>query len=90
MNPNPLPTEEQRRALGELMHQAFVELRYLDGDQAHDLAYAFHNLPLEIYGWGNWDITAKRTQFQHYHSKHQQNLGFNYVQAFNEIFPSSA
>jgi len=90
MNPDPLPTEEQRRALGELMHQAFVDLRTLDGEQAHDLAYAFHNLPLEIYGVGNWSINAKRAQFLHYQSKYGENQGFNYVQALDAIFPPSA
>ncbi len=83
---SPLPTEVQRKALCGLMHEAFIELRYLEGEQAHDLAYAFHNLPAEIYGWGNWSIESMRGRLQHYQSKHQANLGFNYVAAFNAIF----
>ena len=53
-----LPTDEQRKQLCELMHRAFVELLYLTGEQAHDLAYAFHNLPMEIYGWGTWNVAS--------------------------------
>ena len=83
---SPLPTEDQRKAICGLMHEAFIELRYLEGEQAHDLAYAFHNLPMEIYGWGNWSIESMRGRLQHYQSKHQANLGFNYVAAFNAIF----
>ncbi len=86
MDNSPLPTEVQRKALSGLMHEAFIELRYLEGEQAHDLAYAFHNLPVEIYGWGNWSIESMRGRLQHYQSKHQANLGFNYVAAFNAIF----
>ena len=81
-----LPTEKQRIALCDLMHNAFVELRYLDGEQAHDLAYAFHNLPKEIYGWGSWSSVAFRERLRHYQSKHAENLGFNYVAALDQIF----
>jgi len=83
---SPLPTEEQKKALCGLMHEAFIELRYLDGEQAHDLAYAFHNLPMEIFGWGNWSVESMRARLQYYQTKHQSNLGFNYVAAFNEIY----
>lgn len=86
MDDQRLPTEEQRIALCDLMHNAFVELRYLEGEQAQDLAYAFHNLPKEIYGWGNWSPASFRARLTHYQSKHSHNLGFNYVQAFNAVF----
>ena len=85
-----LPTESQRRNLCDLMATAFIELRYLDGEQAHDLAYAFHNLPKEIYGWGHWSIEGSRARLQHYQTKHAENLGFNYVAAFDEIFDLTA
>ncbi len=81
-----LPTEEQRKALCVLMHEVFVDLRTLEGEQARDLAYAFHNLPIEIYGWGSWSIEIMRGRLQYYQTKHQNNLGFNYVAAFNAIF----
>ena len=61
-----------------------------DGEQAHDLAYAFHNLPKEIYGWGNWSVESMRARLQHYQSKHAKNLGVDYVKAFNAIFNSAA
>ena len=83
---DPLPIEEQRKALCDLMHEAFVELRHLTGEQAHDLAYAFHNLPKTMYGWGQWSIQGTRAVLAHYQTKHQANLGFDYVNAFDEIF----
>ncbi|WP_423372551.1 hypothetical protein [Burkholderia sp. LMG 32019] len=82
-----LPTEKQREALCDLIASAFVELRYLDGEQAHDLAYAFHNLPKEMYGWGSWSIDTTRNRLRHYQTKHAGNVGFDYVVAFNSIFP---
>jgi hypothetical protein len=84
---DPLPNDEQRRQLCELMHHAFVELRYLSGTQANDLAYAFHNLPLEIYGWGTWSVAGTRARIQYYQKKHHENLGTNYVALFDEIYP---
>jgi len=83
---DPLPTEAQRKQLCELMHNAFVELRYLSGEQAHDLAYAFHNLPVEIYGWGTWSIEVTRARLQYYQEKHAQNLGVDYVVLYDKIF----
>jgi hypothetical protein len=81
-----LPTEEQRKAICNLIHEAFVELRYLEGEQAHDLAYAFHNIPKTIYGWGTWSVEGARASLQHYQTKHKENLGFDYVAAFDAIF----
>ena len=45
------------------------------GEQAHDLAYAFHNLPVEIHGWGTWSVAGMRGRFRHYQHKHKANLG---------------
>jgi hypothetical protein len=81
-----LPTEDQRKALCDLIHEAFVELRYLPEDQAHDLAYAFHNMPKEMYGWETWSVDVSRARLAHYQTKHQANLGFDYVDAFDAIF----
>ncbi|QSI76649.1 hypothetical protein [Niveibacterium microcysteis] len=81
----PLPSEQQRKGLCELMHNAFVELRYLEGEQAHDLAYAFHNLPLEMYGWGQWSSEEFIGRLRCYQSKHHEHLGFNYVDAAQKL-----
>jgi hypothetical protein len=81
-----LPSPEQRRALCDLMHAAFVELRYLTGDQAHDLADAFHNVPKTMYGWGHWSVEGARAKLMHYQAKHKANLGFDYVAAFDAVF----
>jgi hypothetical protein len=82
-----LPTDEQREKICDLMASAFIELRYLEGKQAHDLAYAFHNLPKEIYGWGTWSVEVMRSRLAYYQAQHKANLGFNYVDAFDAIFP---
>jgi hypothetical protein len=88
MERDPLPTEKQKQALCELMQAAFVELRILDGEQAHDLANAFHNMPREMYGWGTWSVARTRTALQNYQLKHNDNLGVNYVELFNAIYPA--
>lgn len=87
MQKSALPNDEQREKICDLIASAFIELRYLDGEQAHDLAYALHNLPKEIYGWGTWSVEASRAKLLYYQTKHAKNLGFNYVDAFNAIFP---
>jgi len=71
------------------MHHAFIELRYVTGEQAHDLAYAFHNLPMEMYGWGTWSVKVTRGRLQHYQQKHSQNLGVDYVALFDKIMPNA-
>ena len=88
MASEPLPNEEQRRQLCELMHMAFVDLRRLDGDQAHDLADAFHNLPHEMYGKGKWSVSRARAFLERYCDKHHGHGTYNYVAAFDKIFPS--
>ena len=86
---DPLPDEIQRKQLCELMYIAFMELRYLrSGDRSNDLAYAFHNLPKEIYGWGTWSIKQTRDRFLYYQKKHP-NGGADYVALFDKIFPCS-
>lgn len=86
MESSPLPTEAQREKICDLIASAFIELRYLDGEQAHDLAYAFHNLPKEIYGWGTWNIDVMRGRLGYYQTKRSENLCFNYLKAFDLIF----
>jgi hypothetical protein len=55
-----LPTADQRKALCGLLYEAFVELRHLPEEQAHDLAYAVHNIPKTMYGWGHWSVEGTR------------------------------
>jgi hypothetical protein len=48
-----LPNDEQRKKLCDMLHHALVDIRMLaasgHGEQASDLADAFHNLPQEIW-----------------------------------------
>lgn len=84
-----LLNEDQRKSLCELMHTAFIELKYLNGKQAHDLAHAFQSLPLEIYEQGNFDSDAMRDRLHDYQTKHSQTIGINYVVLFNNLFPEN-
>lgn len=83
-----LPTPTQREALCNLLHYAFVELRLLGwaarADQAADLADAFHNLPKEMWGWGNfnWDMT--RGMLEAYQAKWHGHTQFDYVAMLDE------
>jgi hypothetical protein len=83
---NKLPTEEQRQQLCELMNLAFIELRHLPGEQGKDLAHAFHNLPLEMYGYGTWNIQRTRGALLRYHEKYQQTSKVDYISMFDKIF----
>ena len=62
MGGDPLPNDDQRRRLCELIHEAFLELKGVchEAEQVHELAYAFHNLPLTIYGRGTWSWDGLR------------------------------
>ncbi len=63
------PTEEQRRLLCEMMHGAFLEVRRLawegKSQQAADLAYAFHNLPVAMYS-ADFSWTVLRQDLETY------------------------
>jgi hypothetical protein len=91
---DPLPTEEQRRLLCEMMASAFVEIRFVSwggkAQQAADLADAFHNVPREMYGWGNWSRRIFRGMLESYERKYHDATG-KYVKMFDAIFgPPSA
>jgi hypothetical protein len=83
---DPLPDETQRRQLCELLHEAFVELRGIShhGEQVHDLAYAFHNLPLTMYGWGTWSVSGLRAVLKRYRERYPEN-GRDYVAMLDAI-----
>lgn len=82
-----LPSEEQREKLCELIYWAFLEIRLIDAQQAYDLADAFHNLPKEMYGHGKWSVPRTRAFLVHYQDKHRGKIKYNYVAAFDKIFP---
>lgn len=83
---DPLPNGTQLKRLGELIQQAFIDLRYIEGQQAHDLAYAFHNLPAEMFGWGSWSIEGTRKRLEFYQSKYSELNIYDYSSAFAAIF----
>lgn len=82
--------------MGELLHHALVDLRtltlYESRERAHDLAYALHNLPVEIYGWGTWDPARFRGRLLRYQRMYYDEKpdGPDYVAMFERIFPETA
>jgi hypothetical protein len=90
-NPDPLPTEPQRKALCEMLAAALIEIRIaagggggVDALQASDLADAFHNLPREMYGWGSWSVADFRGRLAYYQEKYPG--GPDYVKMLDTIF----
>ena len=52
-----------------MVQSALVEIRLIAesrGKQAADLADAFHNLPREAEGWGQWDPAITRGMLREY------------------------
>ena len=87
---DPLPNDDQRRQLCELMHAAFIELRYVNDqpEQVHELAYAFHNLPLTMYGWGTWSWSGLRAVLTRYRVRFPDG-GPDYAALLDAIRPST-
>jgi len=88
-----LPSDKQREGLGELIQNAFVEIRAIAaegrGQQASDLADTFHNISREMYGWGKWDVEFTRKMLERYQQKyHDESYSpkFNYVTKLDAIF----
>lgn len=94
MNRDPLPKDEQRVRLLDMVAMALVEIRLLGlagrAQQASDLADAFHNIPREVFGWGSWSTEITSGMLQTYQDKyhHEAYSGkTNYVGLFQSIFP---
>ena len=90
---DPLPTDEQRRVLCEMMACAFIEIRMLGwagkAAQAADLADAFHNAPREMYGWGGWNRRLFRMGLDEYQRRYASDNGhrpYDYVTMFDRAF----
>jgi hypothetical protein len=66
------------------MPQAFNQIRMLARDhgigEIESLSDAFHNMPREIYGWGEWSADTARGML----ADHQAGHGGNWVEAFDE------
>ena len=83
---DPLPTDAQRRMLCDLIADALTDIRAADGERARALAYAIHNLPRTMYGWGTWSVAGQRAMLAHFQDQHPG--GVDYVARFEEIFGS--
>ena len=92
MNTDPLPTSHQREMLCDMIHHAFVEIRLVGwaghGEQAADLADAFHSISKEMYGWGRFSWEAFRGMLEEYQRKWRGEstaAGKNYVEMLDGI-----
>jgi hypothetical protein len=87
---DPLPDEDQRRQLCELLYAAFVELRCVSHrpEQVHELAYALHNLPLTMYGRGTWSVCGLRAVLARYRERFPQG-GPDYAAMLDAIYPDA-
>jgi hypothetical protein len=83
---DPLPNEEQRRLLCELLADALTDIRSADPDpdRGRALAYALHNLPRTMYGWGTWSIEGQRGILAYFQAQHPG--GPDYAAMFTAIF----
>jgi hypothetical protein len=81
---DPLPNDQERRLICELIADAFIDIRSADGERARALAYALHNLPRTMYGWGTWSIEEQAARLKHFQSKYPG--GLDYVARFEGIF----
>lgn len=88
MERDPLPTEDQRRVLGHLLQDVLVFIRNVGGEESQALADAVHNIPVEFYGWGVWDVGHTRGRLLQCQAMHYQwpTDGPNFVAMFDAIF----
>ena len=83
------PTEEQRRALSQLLYRAFLEVRILGhegkAEQAGDLADTFRKLPLLMWR-PEFSIEFQRDCFAHYQKMYGiRGTPFDYVTELDKI-----
>jgi hypothetical protein len=94
MQSGPMLTEEQRKALCNLLFEVLVEIRNVAGGgqpdsdcvRASELADAVHNLPLQIFGIDGLEIT--RNSLRWYQSKYPG--GRDYVVKLDAIIDSTS
>ena len=83
------PTHDQRVMLGNLLHDALIEIRHLGwngmGQQAADLADAVENIPTELFGVGVFQWFQLRLLLQGYQKKYEQENGTDYVSRLDRI-----
>jgi hypothetical protein len=88
MPPDPLPTDDQRKALGEFLRRALVFIRNKGGAASQELADAIHNLPADSWVPGVWNVTIARDAIARYDAAHQHTTWpGSFLAMFDEIFP---
>ena len=82
-------TEDERQRLNHLMYLAFIDIRGLTvksdrHQQAHDLADAFHNVPLQLFG-DHFSIPAFLSFLSHYQQKYEGKLTIDYLKEWEKL-----
>jgi hypothetical protein len=82
-------TDKERRCLVQLMYMAFVEIRAITMDasrsrQARDLADAFHNVPLNLYG-DKFSLSLFLGFLGQYQEKYKASRAFDYIAEWNKL-----
>lgn len=89
-----LPTSRQARNLCHLLHDVFVDIRYLLSDrelseqqrkQAYDLADLFHNLPQEMHDPSSWNWDYLENDLKAYEEKYQDRIYRSYAERIRDI-----
>ena len=84
-----LPTDLERQHLARLMYLAFCDLRILTMNpqqvqQSHDLADAFHNVPLLMYR-EDFSFRAFREFLERYQQQYEGKLLTNYLREWEKL-----
>ncbi len=83
-----LPSEKQRRELSLMLHDVLVVIRILGwqekGQQAGDLADAFHNLPVYLNS-ENFSFEVCRMFLESYYKKYPERVPFDFLKRLDEI-----
>ncbi|MEM7147254.1 MAG: hypothetical protein AAF591_19215 [Verrucomicrobiota bacterium] len=84
-----LPTNEQQKALGQVMHRAFVAIRNLaysnESEPIAELADVFHNLPAEMFDERNWDWNSLERSLQRFQEKFPKASPYDFAKMIDEI-----
>jgi hypothetical protein len=86
-------TDQERRCLVQLMYVAFVEMRAITltangSQQAHDLADAFHNVPLQFYS-DKFSIPWFLKCLEHYQEKYKTSRTFDFIAEWNKLITTT-
>jgi len=95
MPTDPLPTDEQRVALCEMLSFALVEIRHLawsgEANRAGELADVFHELPRQMHGWDEFSWDQLRESIDSYQDRYKDQFSiYNFRSLLDRVSLDSA